>query len=115
MKRILVVDDEIDIAEAIRAVLEIEDYHVDTAGDGTECLQFLQSGTPDLILLDVMMPGLDGFEVLERMHAEGYTVPVVMMSAVKPDRKPATYPLKAFMKKPFHLDTLLDTVAGAMA
>ena len=114
MKRILVVDDETDIAEAIKAVLEMEDYRVETARNGRECLAYLSAGKPDLILLDVMMPGMDGFEVLERMQTEGYNVPVVMMSAVQPGRSLSRYGLKTFMRKPFTLDSLLESVEQAL-
>lgn len=115
MTRILVVDDELDIAEAVRAVLEAEGYQVDTASDGGQCLQELQRLQPDLLLLDVMMPVIDGFGVLEQMQVEGIQVPVVMMSAIRPDSRLAEFEIKAFLKKPFHLETLLETVDRALA
>lgn len=115
MTRILVVDDELDIAEAVRAVLEAEGYQVETAADGSECLQVLQAAPPDLLLLDVMMPVLDGFGVLEEMRSADMSVPVVMMSAIRPDSRLAEYQIKAFLKKPFHLETLLETVDRALA
>lgn|SRR5690625_2828801 len=115
MKRILVVDDELDIAEAVRAVLEAEGHQVDIAADGNECLQMLRQRTPDLLLLDVMMPGLDGFGVLDQMHHEGLQVPVVMMSAIRPDRRLAEYEVEDFLKKPFQLETLLNAVTEALA
>lgn len=115
MTRILVVDDELDIAEAVRAVLEAEGYSVETASDGNQCLEVLRRQQPDLLLLDVMMPGLDGFGVLERLQTERLAVPVVMMSAIRPDSRLSQYSIQAFLKKPFHLETLLDTVSGALA
>jgi two-component system OmpR family response regulator len=114
MTQILVVDDELDIAEAVRAVLEAEGYEVETAADGAQCLETLRHRRPDLVLLDVMMPGVDGFGVLERMRQDDVGVPVVMMSAIRPDNRLADYDIKAFLKKPFHLETLLDTVETAL-
>jgi two-component system response regulator MprA len=115
MTRILVVDDELDIAEAVRAVLEAEGYQVDTAADGGQCLEMLRREPPDLLLLDVMMPGIDGFGVLERMRSEELRVPVVMMSAVRSSDRLSQYRIEAFLKKPFHLGTLLETVGRALA
>ena|SRR5690625_4574777 len=115
MTRILVVDDELDIAEAVRAVLEAEGYQVDTASDGGQCLDALHQQRPDLLLLDVMMPVLDGFGVLEAMRARNMDVPVVMMSAIRPDGRLAEYQVKEFLKKPFHLETLLEAVDRALA
>lgn len=115
MTRILVVDDELDIAEAVRAVLEAEGYQVDTASDGSQCLQELRRQRPDLLLLDVMMPVVDGFGVLEEMRSEDIQVPVVVMSAIRPDSRLAEYEIKAFLKKPFHLETLLETVDRALS
>lgn len=110
MKRILVVDDELDIALAVRAVLEAEGYQVDTAANGSECLAMLRRALPDLLLLDVMMPLVDGFGVLEQMREEGLQAPVVMMSAIRPDRRLADYRIEAFLRKPFQLDALLEVV-----
>lgn len=115
MTRILVVDDELDIAEAVRAVLEAEGYQVETASDGGQCLQELRRQQPDLLLLDVMMPVVDGFGVLESMQSEGMQVPVVVMSAIRPDSRLAEHKVKAFLKKPFHLETLLETVDRALS
>lgn len=114
MTRILVVDDELDIAEAVRAVLEAEGYKVEIAADGRQCLQLLREQRPDLLLLDVMMPVIDGFGVLDEMKNEGLRVPVVMMSAIRPEGRLAEYEVQAFLKKPFQLETLLDAVAGAL-
>ena len=62
-----------------------------------------------------MMPVLDGFGVLEHMQAARLDVPVVMMSAIRPDGRLAEYRIKAFLKKPFLLETLLETVDRALA
>jgi|SRR5690625_271056 len=114
MTQILVVDDEVDIAEALRAVLEAEGYQVEIAVDGEQCLRLLREKQPDLLLLDVMMPVVDGFGVLEQMHKDQLQVPVVMMSAIRPDKRLADYGVEDFLKKPFQLETLLETVAKAL-
>lgn len=114
MKRILVVDDELDIALAVRAVLEAEGYQADTAANGSECLEMLRHAQPDLLLLDVMMPLVDGFGVLEQMREEGLQVPVVMMSAIRPDSRLDGYQIEAFLRKPFQLDALLDVVGRVL-
>lgn len=110
MKRILVVDDELDIALAVRAVLETEGYQVDTAANGSQCLEMLRAEKPDLLLLDVMMPLVDGFGVLKQMREERLQVPVVMMSAIRPDNQLDDQQVEAFLRKPFQLDTLLEVV-----
>ncbi len=82
-KRILVVDDEVELVKAIRVRLEHVGYEVSVAYDGPEGLEKSKLEKPDLILLDVMMPGLDGFEVLSRLRANPETqhVPVIMLTA----------------------------------
>jgi len=83
MKKILIVDDEPEFADMIRMRLEANGYEVVTANDGTEGLAKVREENPDLILLDVMMPNLDGFEVLKRLRRSQATVDtrVVMLTA----------------------------------
>jgi two-component system response regulator MprA len=78
--RILVVDDDPRIASSLRRALVYEGYEVDTAGDGTEGLSKAREQPPDLVILDVMMPGLDGIEVCLRLRAEG-DVAILMLTA----------------------------------
>ena len=73
MPKIMAVDDEESILELIRAVLEAENYEVITAGSGDECLEKLKTVKPDLILLDMMMPGMSGREVCEKIRADPKT------------------------------------------
>ncbi len=82
-KRILVVDDEVDMVDGIKIMLEADSYEVITAFDGQEGLRKAQKESPDLILLDVMMPKMDGFEVLRRLRADSETqdIPVIMLTA----------------------------------
>jgi len=78
-KTILVVDDEPRIIEAVSMNLELEGYQVSGAGNGYETLQKLAEDLPDLIILDVMMPEMDGFETLRKIR-EVSTVPVIMLT-----------------------------------
>ena len=82
-KRILVIDDEIQLVEMVKIRLETENYEVVTAINGEEGLQKADIFRPDLIILDIMMPGIDGFEVLSRIRAnpEIRHIPVIMLTA----------------------------------
>ena len=84
MSTVLVVDDEAGARRALMRVLEGQGYETIGACDGKEAMQTLESRTPDLILLDVLMPELDGLELLERLHEhpEWKGLPVVMLTAV---------------------------------
>jgi two-component system alkaline phosphatase synthesis response regulator PhoP len=79
--RILVVDDEAHIVEFVRGYLERDGYEVLTAGDGDTAIELAQEGHPDLLVLDVMLPGRSGFDVLRSLRLAGSTVPVIMLTA----------------------------------
>ena len=79
-EKILVVDDDTNICELLRLYLTKEGYQVTTANDGEEGLEKFNQIKPDMVLLDVMMPGLDGLEVCRRIRAAGNT-PVMMLTA----------------------------------
>ena len=79
--RILVVDDEASIVDSVATVLRYEGYEVDVANSGRDALQKAQSGTFDLIVLDVMLPDLDGLEVTRRLRGDGIRVPVLFLTA----------------------------------
>jgi DNA-binding response OmpR family regulator len=78
--RILIVDDELSILKYLRANLEAEGYEVLMAMDGNQALQTLEAELPDLVVLDIMMPGMDGFEVCRRLR-EWSQLPIIMLSA----------------------------------
>ena len=78
--RILVVDDDKALAEMIGIVLEAEGFTPFFSGDGAEAIEVFREGRPDLVLLDVMLPGLDGIQVCERIRAES-GVPIIMLTA----------------------------------
>jgi DNA-binding response OmpR family regulator len=81
MSRILVVDDEPAIATVVRERLEREGFAVRTVASGEEALDHLDADPADLVVLDVMLPGIDGFEVLRRLRGSGCQVPVIVLTA----------------------------------
>lgn len=80
-KRVLVVDDEQNIVDILRFNLEREGYEVITAEDGIQGLAMARSSDPDLILLDVMMPEMDGFQVCRELRREDKLTPIIMLTA----------------------------------
>jgi len=82
-KNILIVDDETEFAEMVQMRLEAQGYNVDTAVNGEEGLAKAQAAPPHVILLDVMMPGIDGFEVLRRLKRDPRTqrIAIIMLTA----------------------------------
>ena len=87
-KKILAVDDEKNIVRLVQAVLERHGFQVITAYDGKEALEKIASEHPDLVILDVMMPYMDGFEVLQTMRRNAATreIPVIMLTAKSQDQ-----------------------------
>lgn len=79
--RVLLAEDTIELANALTAVLTHNKYAVDTVHNGTDALENGLSGIYDIILLDIMMPGIDGLEVLKRLRCEGISTPVLILSA----------------------------------
>jgi two-component system response regulator MprA len=117
-ERILVIDDETKIVDFIRRGLQFEGYQVDTAYDGEAGLAQARSEPPDLVILDVMMPGLDGLEVCRRLRAAGWTeLPILMLTAkdAVPDRVAG---LDAgaddYLVKPFAFDELLARIRALL-
>lgn len=112
MPRILVVDDEAPIRNLVAAVLADDGYLLDTAPSALDALDRISRHAPDLILLDVMMPGMDGLELLAVLRADPRTsdIPVVIMSAAY-TRKDAVPGADDLLPKPFDLADLLAVVA----
>ncbi|MGB0731891.1 MAG: response regulator, partial [Miltoncostaeaceae bacterium] len=79
--RILVADDEEAVRTAVRRALTLAGYEVELASDGDEALAMLAERAPDAVLLDVMMPGVDGIEVCRRLRAVSDATPVLMLTA----------------------------------
>ena len=108
--RILVIDDEASIRDSLRVTLEYADYEVIGAATGQDGLSLAERESPDLVLLDIKMPGTDGMEVLNRLHARDETLPIIMISghgttstAVDAVKMGA----EDFLDKPFDTDVLL--------
>ncbi len=87
MARIMVVDDEPEVAVVVCAMLEREGHEIIKVLSGTQCLEILKEERPDLVLLDVMMPGLDGWEVCKRIKEDPDTrnIPVAMLTVKSSD------------------------------
>ena len=79
-KKILIVEDEKPLSKALELKLEKEGFDVKVAGDGEQAIQLRGEYNPDLILLDMVMPKIDGFEVLEKLQEEGNTSPIIILS-----------------------------------
>jgi DNA-binding NtrC family response regulator len=108
---VLIVDDDQDIRDMTRYVLEDEGYVVATAGSGEEALARITEHQPSLVLLDIRMPGVNGFQVQERLQELGLAVTVVFMSA-EPQlaSRVRQYHAAGFLQKPFDLSQFLDVV-----
>ncbi len=114
-KKILAVDDERHIVRLVQVNLERAGYQVLTAFDGKEALKKVESDKPDLIVLDVMMPHMDGFEVLKRLRATDSTkdIPVVMLTAKAQDAdvfRGWASGVDCYLTKPFNPIELLTFV-----
>ncbi|MBI4020009.1 MAG: response regulator [Candidatus Aenigmarchaeota archaeon] len=110
-KTIMVVDDESDIRESVRTILETNGYSVITAVDGDDCLRKLRSAKPDLILMDVMMPGTPVREVISRIKGTKIAYfTVVRTSDIEKERLLKTPNVVGFIQKPFELEDLLKAV-----
>jgi CheY-like chemotaxis protein len=115
MGRVLVVDDEPDVLLLCRLNLEQHGHQVFEAGNGEEALRVVRERRPDLIVLDLMLPGVDGYGVLEALRSEGSTpgVKVLVLSAksLQADRdRSRQLGAEAFLTKPFLPDDLCRTV-----
>ncbi len=113
---ILVVDDEPPIVRLVRAKLQADGYAVITAGRGEEALALLEDQRPDLIILDLMMPGIDGFETLRRVRTE-LQVPVIMLTARAGDAdklRGLQGGADDYVTKPFNPDELSARVAAVL-
>jgi DNA-binding response OmpR family regulator len=123
--RILVIEDNRNLATGLRNNLEIEGYEVSVAGDGTSGLALARSTMPDLIILDLMLPGTDGYRVLKTLRDDGVDTPVLILSARGEETdKVLGFHLGAddYVAKPFGLlellarvDALLRRAASASA
>jgi two-component system response regulator VicR len=112
--KVLIVEDESEIATTLAEVLDFEGYRVAVAKDGVHAFEQLPGFKPDLILLDLMMPRMNGFEVLERLREERNTVPVIVVSANQ-GYEAEDLKVAGKVRKPVGLQQLLDAVTAALA
>ena len=111
--RVLIVDDDGAIRQLLKSVLEGEGFGVDEAINGADAMDRLQDTQPDAILLDLMMPVMDGWTFLDKCRALRTDIPVVVMSASHDF--PQGTQVRASFRKPFDLDEVLRAVDSAIA
>lgn len=112
-KTVLIVEDERAIVEILKFNLSREGYNTLEALDGLEGLELARTKDPDLILLDVMLPGMNGFEICASLRQDGYTVPIIMLTA-REEEQDKVFGLEAgsddYITKPFSMRELLARV-----
>ncbi len=118
-KRILIIDDEPDFVKILKARLQVEGYEVLTAGDGVRGIQVARRERPDLVILDIMMPGMDGHSVCETLKKSSLTedIPVIYLTA-RTGPKDETVALekgaKFYLTKPYNPNVLLEMVKSIL-
>lgn len=115
--RVLIVDDERELCEQIAKTLRKQQYTVDVAGDGAMALEKIWADPFDLIVLDIMLPGKDGFTVLQELRVEGVTTPVLMLTAkgeVANRVKGLDLGADDYLHKPFSMAELLARIRALL-
>lgn len=114
-RKILLVDDDAEIVQAMKAVLENKGYRVVTASDGNAGLAQAEQESPDLVVVDMMMPKKSGFLVLEKLKNRGADSPKVIMITANEGSRHKAYAemlgVDEYLRKPFALDKFLEHVA----
>jgi len=113
--KILIIEDEVDLADNIRSLLELRNYKVITAKDGTEGIELARKYLPDLIISDIMMPGLNGFKVKEALNLDGDTslIPFIYLTAkveYNDYRKGMSLGADDYLFKPFRSEDLFSSI-----
>jgi DNA-binding response OmpR family regulator len=113
VKRVLVADDSATVTTVLVTALELEGYEVETARNGVEAYEMGVSGRYDLVILDQLMPGMLGLEIIDRWQEEGLQIQTIMLSGVD-DERTVVNSLESgavdFIRKPFRLPELLARV-----
>ena len=118
--KILFVDDEEDIREVVKLRLESSGYAVDTAGSGEEAIRKVASNRPDMMILDVMMPGMDGLAVLKKIRKDEIDthLPIIILTAKRKKMIGDLFELEniqGFIEKPFESAMLLDIIKKTLS
>jgi len=117
-KKILIVDDEPDILFTVAQMLELSGYEVIQAKDGAECLNKLKNSTPDLILLDIMMPEMNGWDVAAKIKEDPKwtDIPIIFLTAKGDTMSIGMGNMAAedYIVKPFDIKDLKDRVKGVL-
>ncbi len=108
-KKILCVDDERAFCQLIKVNLEVSGYEVDVVSNGEEALRRIKERTYDLVITDLLMPKIDGWELCRRLKEDERTkhIPIIVVSIVEGEEKPRA---EAFLLKPFDVSKLFDEV-----
>ena len=114
-KKILIIDDEEDIQKLLKIRLEQDSFTVITAGDGASGAKIAEQEIPDLILLDIMMPNVDGYSCLKEIRKNQKTknIPVIMLSGKEEEKVRdlfAFQKINGYVEKPFELDNLVAKI-----
>jgi len=118
-KRILLVDDEIELVKLVQARLQHSGYEILTAYEGAECLKLAEEEKIDLILLDILMPKMDGYETLRRIRSNPKTakIPVIMLTAksqMEDVARAIGLGAQEYIVKPFDYKTMLEKIKKAI-
>src|SRR5436190_23844375 len=116
-KTILIVDDDHELSDGLRVVLEKQGFRVIQARDGQQGKQAVYNHRPDLVILDMMMPRMGGYPVLEHFHGKADAPPIIMITANEGSRHKvyAEYlGVIDYIRKPFAMERLLETVNKAL-
>jgi len=117
-KRVLVVDDEDDFLNLMHFFLTLEGYEVETVTDGIQAIQAVGRDKPDLILLDVIMPKMDGLSALKHLREKDDTrdIPVIMLSILEEGKDESRHlNIADYLVKPFSTDTLIQKIRTTLA
>jgi len=115
--KILLVDDEEDFTQALSERLELRDYAVTVAGSGEECLEALETEVPDIVILDLKMPGLGGIEVLKRIKSDHPDLPVLLLTgygSTEEGIKGMQLGAADYLMKPLNIEALLGKIHQTM-
>ena len=117
-KTILIVDDDFELVEGLRLVLERQGYRVLRASDGHQAKQAIYQQRPDLVILDMMMPRMGGYPVLEHFKGKPDAPPIIMITANEGSRHKAYAEYLGvidYIRKPFAMERLLESVEKGLA